>query len=282
MPNILKHFLGPVSDFVFPEAQDLPVDDVPEDQPPEPAPSDLQEDPAGEEEPQDSSGTDAQDEPGADPGAGAAALFSYARGQADEILAQARREGEALLEQARAQAQQEAQDVREAARQEGYRQGYEDGMKKAQIEGAAAMERQRSEQAQEVKTFLEQADRAREDLLEKTQDELCDLSIAVAEKIIHISLKSSREVIARMIQMATERLKRREWVRIYVGGCDARELSQITPELTTALAGLSDHIKLIPLADDESGTCIIEMPDEIIDASVSTQIHNLRDILHGG
>lgn len=73
-----------------------------------------------------------------------------------------------------------------------------------------------------------------------------------------------------------------EWVRIYVGGCDARELSQITPELTTALAGLSDHIKLIPLADDESGTCIIEMPDEIIDASVSTQIHNLRDILHGG
>ena len=76
MPNILKHFLGPVSDFVFPEAQDLPVDDVPEDQPPEPAPSDLQEDPAGEEEPQDSSGTDAQDEPGADPGAGAAALFS--------------------------------------------------------------------------------------------------------------------------------------------------------------------------------------------------------------
>ena len=244
MPNILKHFLGPVSDFVFPEAQDLPVDDEPEDQPPEPAPSDLQAPPA-DEKVQDSPGEDIQEEPGADPGAGAAALFSYARVQADEILAQARREGEALLEQARAQAQQEAQDVREAARQEGYRQGYEDGMKKA-------------------------------------QDELCDLSIAVAEKIIHISLKSSREVIARMIQMATERLKRREWVRIYVGGCDARELSQITPELTTALAGLSDHIKLIPLADDESGTCIIEMPDEIIDASVSTQIHNLRDILHGG
>lgn len=44
--------------------------------------------------------------------------------------------------------------MREAARQEGYRQGYEDGMKKAQVEGAAAMERQRSEQAQEVKRFL--------------------------------------------------------------------------------------------------------------------------------
>ena len=70
--------------------------------------------------------------------------------------------------------------------------------------------------------------------------------LAVAEKIIHVSLKSSREVVARMIQMATEKLKRREWVHIYVGGCEARELAQITPELTASLAGLSDHIKLIP------------------------------------
>ena len=155
-------------------------------------------------------------------------------------------------------------------------------MKKAQVEAAAALENQRREVQKEVAAFLEKASQARDDLMEKARDELCDLSITVAEKIIHISLKSSREVIGRMIQMATDRLKRREWVRIYVGGCDARELAEITPELTTALSGLSDNIKLIPLADDESGTCIIEMPDEIIDASVSTQIHNLRDILHGG
>ena len=271
MPNILKHFLGSVNDYVFPEAEDLSVDSPPVPETDEDAEAETpppEENPSSEEEPEED--------------AGAAALFSYARVQADEIVAQARREGEALLEQYRTQAEQEARETRETARQEGYRQGYADGMKKAQIEGAAAMEDQRREEQQEVRTFLEKATRAREDLLEKTQDELCDLSIAVAEKIIHISLKSSREVIGRMIQMATERLKRREWVRIYVGGCDARELAQITPELTAALAGLSDHIKLIPLADDESGTCIIEMPDEIIDASVSTQIHNLRDILHGG
>ena len=29
----------------------------------------------------------------------------------------------------------------------------------------------------------------------------------------------------------------------------------------------------------ESGTCIIEMPDEIVDASASTQLDNLRTIL---
>ena len=151
-----------------------------------------------------------------------------------------------------------------------------------QIEGRAAMEEQLHQQELQIKQFLEEASQAREDLMEQTQSELCDLSVAVAEKIIHVSLKSSREVILKMIQMATDRLKRREWVHIYVGGCTARELAQITPELTATLAGLSDHIKVIPMADDESGTCIIEMPDEIIDASVSTQLDNIKDILHGG
>ena len=33
------------------------------------------------------------------------------------------------------------------------------------------------------------------------------------------------------------------------------------------------------MADDEAGTCIIEMPDEIIDASAATQLNNIRTLL---
>ena len=55
---------------------------------------------------------------------------------------------------------------------------------------------------------------------------------------------------------------------------------QLTPQFVAA--GLSDHIKLIPMADDELGTLIIEMPDEIIDASASTQMNNIRDVLKSG
>ena len=270
MPNIFKHFLRPqVEKFQFPQVDEIVVEPEP---PPEPEPEPTEEAELVQED---------AEQPGPDPGQGAAAMFSYARVQAETIMAQAKREGEQLLEQYRQQAEEQAQRLREEAREEGYRQGYTDGMTKAQIESQAKLEEQRQQQAEEVKNFLNQATQAKEDLLAQTQDELCDLSIAVAEKVIHISLKSSREVILRMVQMATERLRRREWVRIYIGGCDSRELAQISPELTASLAGLSDHIKLIPMADDESGTCIIEMPDEIIDASASTQLDNLKDILRG-
>ena len=131
---------------------------------------------------------------------------------------QARKEAQELLEESRRQAAQEAEEALAQAKEEGFRQGYADGMSKAQIEGRAAMEEQLHQQELQIKQFLEEASQAREDLMEQTQSELCDLSVAVAEKIIHVSLKSSREVILKMIQMATDRLKRREWVHIYVGG----------------------------------------------------------------
>jgi flagellar assembly protein FliH len=35
------------------------------------------------------------------------------------------------------------------------------------------------------------------------------------------------------------------------------------------------------VAEDEPGTCIIEMPDEIVDASAATQLSNLRGVLAG-
>ena len=82
-----------------------------------------------------------------------------------------------------------------------------------------------------------------------------------------------------MIQTAIDRRKRREWVRIYIAECDAKHLSQMPASLTAALNALSDRVRIIPMADDEPGTCIIEMPDEIVDASAATQLSNIRNIL---
>lgn len=262
MPSILKNFLKPaIHAYVFPDAEDIPLDQPDEQLPEEDVlPADQEE----EAQPAEPNG---------------ASTIAFAQIQAEQILEDARKQAEELTQKRQAEAENEIQKAKEDAKSEGYRQGYTEGLQKARVESQAVIDQQLQKQAQEVAEFLEKASDAREELISQAKQELCDLSIAVAEKIIHISLKTSNEVIARMIQVVTEKMKRREWVHIYVGGCDAKSLAQITPELTMSLASLSDHIKIIPMADDESGTCIIEMPDEIIDASVSTQIQNIRDVL---
>lgn len=267
MPNILKHFRKPsVTSYIFPDAEELEVEPdkpaAPEEEPPREASPPGQEAPEPEET-----------------APGPKQTLQFAAVQAEKILEDARRQAEELAVDRLRQAQQEIDAAREEAKTEGYRQGYQEGLAQARLESQRRTEEQLQRMGKEVAAFLEKASLEKEELVRQAQDELCDLCIAVAEKVIHISLKSSREVIARMIQVVTEKMKRRQWVHIYVGGCDAGGLAQITPELTVALASLSDHIKIIPMADDESGTCIIEMPDEIIDASVSTQIQNIKELL---
>ena len=82
-----------------------------------------------------------------------------------------------------------------------------------------------------------------------------------------------------MIQAAIDKRKRKEWVHIYIAECDAKRLTQMPATLSASLTALSDRVRIIPMAEDESGTCIIEMPDEIVDASAATQLDNLRTIL---
>lgn len=94
MPNIFKQFLGSVRSYDFPQADELTVDDLEPTGPPEP---EQPEAPPPEQTSENEESKSANDD--------AAALFSYARIQAEEIMAQARRDGEALLERSRQQAE---------------------------------------------------------------------------------------------------------------------------------------------------------------------------------
>ena len=271
--------------YIFPEADTIEMDEEKEELP-EPPPEETGEDaPAPDitapdeeaEEPPEEPEPDVPEPQRAPPGPDTP--VQYAQLQAELILKQAREDAEQMMAAAREDAAQELESIRAGARDEGYRAGYMEGTAKAMEDSARDREEQAKRLEEDVKVFLEKASLAREEMLMQTREELLDLCIAVAEKVVRVSLRSSSEVIVRMIQTATERMKKQEWVHIYIPGCDARGVTKISPALTTTLAGLSQHIKVVPMGDEEDGTCIIETPEEIIDASVSTQMSNIRDIL---
>ena len=271
--------------YIFPEADTIEMDEEKEELP-EPPPEETGEDaPAPDitapdeeaEEPPEEPEPDVPEPQRAPPGPDTP--VQYAQLQAELILKQAREEAEQFVEQARAEVQQELDGIRAGARDEGYREGYAQGTAKAMEDAIRDREAAAERMEKDVAEFLEKASLAREEMLGQTREEMLDLCIAIAEKVVRVSLRSSSEVIVRMIQTATERMKKQEWVHIYIPGCDARGVTKISPALTTTLAGLSQHIKVVPMGDEEDGTCIIETPEEIIDASVSTQMSTMRDIL---
>ncbi len=207
----------------------------------------------------------------------------YAQLQSEIMLREAQGQAEEILRKAKEEAQQESEAIRQQASEEGYQAGFQEGVRQGTAKAMEEAARAREEQAQrledEVEAFLKKAERAVDQQLDDNMNDLRDLALAVAEKVICVSLKSSSDVIWRMIQTAVDKRRRREWVHIYIAECDAKRRTTLPPSLTAALSELSDRVRITPMADDEAGTCIIEFPDEIIDASAGTQLQNIRELL---
>ena len=201
-----------------------------------------------------------------------------AKRQAEEALKNAREEAERLLEETRKQCEEIRQTAAEEGRVAGYNAGYEDGQK----ESLVLREQEIQALNQDMKELIDSVRAEKEALLEKYKEDLKKIALAIAEKVIHTSLKSSETVIHRMIMAATDKLKKTEWVKIYISRTETELAMSADTEFVNALAHLSDNVKIVSMDNDEAGVCIIELPNEIIDASVNTQLENIKDILNNG
>lgn len=194
----------------------------------------------------------------------------------EEILANARKQADKIL----ADAREQAEILREQGYREGTDNGYTDGTRQALEEHRKTLDAELHELRQNIREVVTEVSIEKEKLLEQYIDDLKRISLAVAEKIIQTSLQSSGDIIKRMIISATDKMQRKQWAKIYVTKCETGISMEVDAEFLEALSKLSDNVKLITMDNGEPGTCIIELPDEIIDASVSTQLENIKDILN--
>nr|WP_294680623.1 FliH/SctL family protein [uncultured Anaerotignum sp.] len=199
--------------------------------------------------------------------------------QADEIILQAREEAERIL----AQAQEEAAAQKERAAAEGYQEGFDKGYHEGYTKSAAdvesSLQAESQELLEEIKKVVTEVSCKKEEILEKYKQDLKNIAIAIGEKVIQVSLKSSGSVIEKMILSATEKLRTREWAKIYISKADANLLVRGDHDILQIVGRLSENLKIIVMEKEKPGTCIIELPDEIIDASASTQVENIKGIL---
>ena len=188
-----------------------------------------------------------------------------------------------LLEDSRIEAEQiknQARDEgREIGEREGYEKGYIDGYEKAQQEVEKTLKKEADELLLELRDLIESVEQKKREMLEQYKDDLRDIAISIAEKIIRVSLKSSGDIIKRMIISATEGIMSKEWVKIYIARCDAEMAVNGDSMLINSISYVSDHIKIIVMENEAPGTCILEFPDKVIDASTNTQIENIKEII---
>lgn len=190
-------------------------------------------------------------------------------------IANAEASAEKILENARIEA--------EEIRKEASRKGYEEGYARGREEGEGLLRRQGEQEKEEFQKelcdALENYSRIKKKLLDRYLDELTAFALTVVEKVIHVSLRSSGKVIARMITMEAEKHKKTAFVKIYMDRIDYESTAEVDADLTEELSNLSDNIKFVVLDNEPEGSVIMETPEEIVDLGVATQMRNIRSRL---
>ncbi len=190
-------------------------------------------------------------------------------------------EAKTLADEIIAKATKEAVDVKEQLMTQAKEQGYQDGFLLAKDEYLKDVNAETTKIFKELRKVIDDISGAKSDMLEDNVEQMKDVTIAVAEKIVQVSLRSSGEVIKKMIVAATDKMTAKEWVKIYVSKLDSAMIMQVDKAIVQELRTISNHVRIETIDNAAEGTCIIELPDQRIDASTNVQLSNMRELMNG-
>lgn len=193
----------------------------------------------------------------------AAIIKTEAETKAQEII----REAEAKAREIVAQGEVEKQKTVGTAYKEGFDKGSEDGYKEGQMEVNRLIER--------LHIILEKTLDKRQEILDETEQQIVELVLLIARKVVKVISETQRNVVMQNILQSLRRVKGRGDVTIRVNLADVQLTSEHTKDFMEAV----ESIKNITVAEDssvEKGGCIIETDFGAIDARISSQLNELE------
>jgi flagellar assembly protein FliH len=182
---------------------------------------------------------------------------------------------EAIWNRLRERLEEEREDMLRTAREEAvsiradaYREGFEKGIEETKAEIRSFIEK-----AEKLLAGAEETIRAKLLGYEKS---LAQLSAEIASKVLQNKIDEDDRCMTGLIKKTVDEVKNSEWISV-----------RVSSELSQALTGLEEILRQgtaagkVGISTEEApkGLCIVETPDCIIDASVWTQLENIKSIL---
>jgi flagellar assembly protein FliH len=189
-----------------------------------------------------------------------------ARLNAEQIVERAKLEVERMVKEA----EMRVAEIEHEAYQKGYDAGREVGFKKGQAEVRRLIDR--------LGTIVGQAIDIREDIIAASEQQMVEMILVIARKVIKDEVVERKEVVLNNIREALKKIKDRDRVDIRVNFADL--------ELTTAhkdeLIKMMESLRKVNIYEDsriDRGGCIIETDVGSIDARISTQLKDIEEAI---
>jgi flagellar assembly protein FliH len=160
------------------------------------------------------------------------------------------------------------------AEQESYEKGLSEGVRK----GRELQKNETLQTLQAMASIVKETSKLKKSILENEEQQIIQLSLAIAEKVIHLEVSTNREVIRGVLKEAIKNIGDRENMKIRVHPQDFHFMLEIKSDF---LHGF-DGIKNIVFEEDESilrGGAIIETLCGEVDARLDQQYNEIKTLI---
>ncbi len=194
--------------------------------------------------------------------------------RAREIVAEA----EGYKQSAQEQMYQEAQEALEKGRSEGYMRGYEEGHAQGFLQGHAQAIAENEQTLARIVSLLQEIDKGKQAIYEKHQQDMLDLALDIARKVIGNQLSKNDKAFLNIFKKAAEGLYGQKNIRLLISPHEAKVVTTLGDELRGMISGM-ERMDVQVLEDAPQGTCILETEDTLIDASAQKQVDKLAQAI---
>lgn len=167
-----------------------------------------------------------------------------------------------------------------AGSKEGQKRGYETGLRTGTEEGLRSAADENRRNIEELAEMIQAVEKEKENVLQRFRDNLQDLAIAIARAVLKKELEIDDKAMSTMILSAMDAYRNQAWLRIYVSDQTANILTKADIDIVEKLKSVSENIKVVAAQGMGEGGCIIEMPDQVIDAGIDTQLRKIRNAIN--
>lgn len=165
------------------------------------------------------------------------------------------------------------EDLKERAYKEGFELGLKEGREKAQKEVEEILAR--------FEGLIRSLEKIREEIYKKAEEEILQLSIAIAKKILRRELELNRSSVLQVVREAIKRLTEEDTIKVYLSFEDFELVKRHREDLIREL-GESKNLIISPSQEVSPGGCFVETEFAQVDARLETQLETIIQALKNG
>lgn len=199
--------------------------------------------------------------------------FKSIKLQVDKMRKEAEKQAKSIIEQANKQ----AQIIKSQVQERGYQEGFQKGQEKGYQEGYEKALQDAKSIKEEARQLLMNAHKESRQYIENTQEEIIELAVTMAKRILYRQIDTKEESIIEMVKNALHEAEERKQIVIR---CCSSSISVLQNHLDE-FKKICPNAHFTFLEDNalEKYGCVIETEEQVMNLEIDQQLENIKTAL---